>query len=281
MTANLLLVLKLSIVTLIFAVGLGSTPADLMYLWRRPKELLRSLLAMYVAVPLVALLVAKMLPLGVAVKTAILVLAISAGAPLLPKKLMKIGREGYVFSLVVTSSLLAVVVVPAWLALLGPLFGREASVEPRAVALIIAKAFLAPLVVGMLLRWPLSKVAERLSERILGVAGAALLVAGLTLLALHWRLLVEVGWGPLLALAGMTAVALAIGHVLGGPDPSDRTALAISCASRHVGIAMLAASTVPGPKTVALVLAYSLASAAVSIPYLKWRGRAAGAGSPG
>ena len=29
MTANLLLVLKLSIVTLIFAVGLGSTPADL------------------------------------------------------------------------------------------------------------------------------------------------------------------------------------------------------------------------------------------------------------
>jgi BASS family bile acid:Na+ symporter len=281
MTANLLLVLKLSIVTLIFAVGLGSTPADLIYLWRRPKELLRSLFAMYVAVPLAALLVAKTLPLGVAVKTAILVLAISAGAPLLPKKLMKIGREGYVFSLVVTSSLLAVVVVPAWLAFLGPLFGREASVDPGAVALIIAKAFLVPLVVGMLLRWPLAKVAERLSDRILRVAGAALLVAGLALLVLHWRLLVEVGWIPLLALAGMTAVALAIGHVLGGPDPSDRTALAISCASRHVGIAMLAASTVPGPKTVALVLAYSLASAAVSIPYLKWRGRVAGAGSPG
>ncbi len=273
MTANLVLVLKLAIVTLIFAVGLGSTPADLMYLWRRPKELLRSLLAMYVAVPLVALLVAKTLPLGVAVKTAILVLAISAGAPLLPKKLMKIGRKGYVFSLVVASSLLAVVVVPAWLAILGPLFGRDASVEPRAVALIIAKAFLAPLLAGMILRRPLAKIAERLSERILGVAGAALLVAGVALLVLHWRLLVEVGWGPLLALVGMTAVALAIGHVLGGPDPSDRTALAISCASRHVGIAMLAASTVPGPKTVALVLAYSLASAAVSIPYLKWRQR--------
>ena len=73
----------------------------------------------------------------------------------------------------------------------------------------------------------------------------------------------------------MTAVALAIGHALGGPDPADRTALAISCASRHVGIAMLAASTAPGPRTVALVLAYVLASAAVSIPYLKWRGRAA------
>ena len=123
----------------------------------------------------------------------------------------------------------------------------------------------------MLLRRPLSKIAERLSERILGVAGAALLLAGLTLLALHGRLILEIGWGPLLTLAGMTAVALAIGHALGGPDPANRTALAVSCASRHVGIAMLAASTVPGPRTVALVLAYLLASAAVSIPYLKWR----------
>jgi len=129
----------------------------------------------------------------------------------------------------------------------------------------------------MLLRWPLASVAERLSEWILGVAGAALTLAGLTLLALHWRLLAEVGWIPLLALAGMTTVALAIGHALGGPDPDDRTALAVSCATRHVGVAMLAASTVPGPRTVALVLAYALASAVVSIPYLKWRGR----GRPG
>jgi hypothetical protein len=36
---------------------------------------------------------------------------------------------------------------------------------------------------------------------------------------------------------------------------------------------MLAASTVPGPRTIALVIAYTIASAAVSIPYLKWRGR--------
>ncbi len=278
MTPTLLLVLKLSVVTLVFAIGLGSTPADLTYLWRRPAQLLRALLAMYVVVPVAALAVVKTLPLPISVETAILVLAISAGAPLLPRKLMKLGREGYVFSLVVTSSLLATVVVPAWLAVLGPLFGREASVEPRAVALVIAKACLAPLLVGMLLRWPLSKVADRLSEWLLGAGGAALALAGVTLLALHVNLLAAVGWIPLLALAGTTVMALAIGHALGGPDPDDRTALAISCAARHVGIAMLAASTTPGPQTVAIVLAYVLASALVSIPYLKWRGRAASSG---
>ena len=271
MTETLLLVLKLSVVTLIFAIGLGSTPADLVYLWRRPGQLVRSLLAMYVVVPVAAVVLARTLPLPVAVKTAILVLAISAGAPLLPRKLMKLGREGYVFSLVVTSSLLAVVAVPAWLEVLGTLFGREAELDPGAVALVVAKAFLAPLVLGMLLRWPLSSVAERLSQWVLGAAGAALTAAGLALLVLHGGALVAVGVVPLLALVATTLVALAIGHALGGPDPDDRTALAVSCATRHVGIAMLAASTVPGPRIAVLVLAYVLASAVVSIPYLRWR----------
>ena len=271
MTETLLLVLKLSVVALIFAIGLGSTPADLVYLWRRPGQLVRSLLAMYVVVPVAAVVLARTLPLPVAVKTAILVLAISAGAPLLPRKLMKLGREGYVFSLVVTSSLLAVVAVPAWLQVLGTLFGREADLDPGAVALVIAKSFLAPLVLGMLLRWPLSSVAERLSQWLLGAAGAALTAAGLALLVLHGGALVAVGVVPLLALVATTLVALAIGHALGGPDPDDRTALAVSCATRHVGIAMLAASTVPGPRIAVLVLAYVLASAVVSIPYLRWR----------
>jgi len=275
MTAAILLVLKLSIVALIFGIGLGSTPADFGYLWRRPALLFRSLLAMYVAVPLAALAAVKWLVLPIPVKTAILVLAISAGAPLLPKKLIRLGRESYVFSLVVTSSLLAVVTVPAWLLVLAPLFGRESAVEPGAVGLVIAQAFLAPLVLGMLLRWPLSRVAERLSDLILKAGSILLLVAGLSLLATHVRLLAEIGWLPLVSLAGLTAVALAIGHALGGPNPDDRTALAVVCGTRHVGIAMLAASAVPGPRTIALVLAYLVASAAVSIPYLRWRRRGA------
>jgi bile acid:Na+ symporter, BASS family len=270
-TETLLLVLKLSVVALIFAIGLGSTPADLAYLWRRPGQLARSLLAMYVAVPVAAVVAAKTLPLPLTVKTAILALAISAGAPLLPRKLMKLGREGYVFSLVVTSSLLAVVAVPAWLQIIGTLFGREADLDPGAVAVVIAKAFLVPLLLGMLVRWPLPAVSERFSEWLLGAAGAVLTASGLALLLLHGRALASVGFFPILALVATTLVALAIGHALGGPDPDDRTALAVSCATRHVGIALLAASTVPGPRIAVLVLAYVLASAVVSIPYLRWR----------
>jgi len=59
MTAALLLVLKTCVATLLCAIGLGSTPADLAYLLRRPALLSRSLLAMYVAVPLAALAIVR------------------------------------------------------------------------------------------------------------------------------------------------------------------------------------------------------------------------------
>jgi len=282
----LLLTLKAAVAALILAIGLGSTAADLGYLWRRPRLLLRSVLAMYLVVPLAVLALVKVLPLSAGVKTALLVLAISAGAPLLPRKLMHLGREGYVFSLVVTSSLVAVVLVPAWVAMLAAHFDRQTTVTPVAVATAIARTFLAPLLLGMLLRWPLSRVADRLSDAILKAGGIVLLLGVVALLAVQGGLLLEAGWRPLLALAGLTVVALLVGHVLGGPDPDDRTALAVCCATRHVGIAILAASVVPGPRVATLVLAYLLASAMVAIPYVQWRRRTAarepgGAGAAG
>jgi hypothetical protein len=68
-------------------------------------------------------------------------------------------------------------------------------------------------------------------------------------------------------------VALAIGHALGGPEGDDRTALAIACATRHVGIALLVAATFPGPRTAVLVVAYLLVMVVVTVPYIKWRKR--------
>jgi BASS family bile acid:Na+ symporter len=77
----------------------------------------------------------------------------------------------------------------------------------------------------------------------------------------------------MLALVALMVVALAIGHALGGPDPDDRTALAVACATRHVGLAVLVASAFPGIHTMTVIAAYAIASLLVSIPYLAWRRR--------
>ncbi len=271
MTTLLLIALKVAVGVLILAIGLGSTFADLLYIWRRPALLLRSLLAMYVLVPLAAVLLVSLLPLGTAVKAALLVLAVSAGAPLLPRKLGALGSDAYVFSLVVLSSLLAIVLVPAWLALAGNAFGVAAELEPSAVASVIAKSFLLPLLVGLVLRKLFPALAERFADRLMAAAGLVLAGSALILLATHWQVFMEMQNIGMLSLVLLLLAALAIGHAMGGPAADDRTALAIACATRHVGLAVLVASSFPGPKTTVLIAAYIVASAAVSIPYLKWR----------
>src|SRR5277367_1160042 len=116
MTATLLILLKVAVAIIILAIGMDSTLRDASYLWRRPGLLLRSVLAMYVLLPLATLALVKVLTLAPGVEIGLLVLAVSAGAPLLPRKLMKIGDGAYIFSLVVTSSLLAVFWFPSgWL----------------------------------------------------------------------------------------------------------------------------------------------------------------------
>ena len=271
MTAILLSLLKLSVVALLLAIGMLTTKKEITYLWRRPKLLLRSLLAMYVLIPLAAIAFVSILPLADGLKLAVFVLAISAGAPLLPKKLMGIGADEYVLSLVVTASVLAIFTVPAWSAALGPLFGKESHLAPVEVAMLIAKSFLLPMICGMLVRKYFPDKSELFADQILTIAGLILALSAIVLLAINWQLLVKAGWPALLTLSGLTLLSLVIGHLMGGEEPGERTALAVSCATRHLGLAVLVAAAVPGPKTAVFIAAYLVSSAIVVIPYLKWQ----------
>lgn len=271
MTPILLIGLKIAVLALILAIGLSSTLADITHLWRRPWQLLRALFAMYVAIPVVVFLALKALALPDSTEIALLVLAVSAGAPLLPRKLMKVGHESYMISLVATSSIVAVVAVPAWIEILKPIYALTVDISSREVAAVIAKSFVGPLVIGMLIRWRFPALGALLADRFLAGAGLLLAVCALALVAVHAPLLLTLGWPSLVSLVALTLVALAIGHLLGGPDENDRTALAIACATRHVGIAIVVAASLPGPRITVLVAAYVLAAALVSIPYLKMR----------
>jgi predicted Na+-dependent transporter len=271
MTPPLLLLLKASVGAIIFAIGMDATPADATYLWRRPALLGRSLLAMYVAVPLAALLMVRLLALPPGVEAALLVLAVSAGAPLLPKKLLPVGNGAYTFSLVVTSSLMAIVLVPAWLALLGPLFGGSVDLDPTRVAWLLAKGFFIPLVAGMAVRAVAPRLAEAIAEKVILGAGVVLSVGAVALLAMNLGVLAAVRWPGVLALVALLAIALAIGHLFGGPTEDDRTTLAVASATRHLGIALIVAASLPGPRTAVMVAVYFITAAAVTIPYLRWR----------
>jgi BASS family bile acid:Na+ symporter len=269
--ATLMQVLKISVSVLIMAIGMQSTVGDLTYLWRRPWLLLKSMLAMYVLVPLVAVALVRLLPLDFGLKVAVVVVAISAGAPLVPRKLMPLKNDAYVFSVIANSSLLAIVTVPLWLIALSNFSGATPDITPLEVGRLIGRTFLLPLAVGMGVRMQMPSLSEKVSDILLKAGGIVLGLGGLLLLVLGWPLLSEAGWISLLVLAVLTALSLVVGHLMGGPDEEDRTALAISCATRHLGIAVLIAAAVPGQRIGVLVVAYLVASLVASIPYIRWR----------
>lgn len=273
MTETLMILLKLSIIAIIVAVGAATAPSDLAYLWRRPRLLIRSLLAMYVLVPLVAFVLVLVCPITPGVKAALLVLAVSAGAPLLPKKLMRVGTPEYVFSLLAASSLVAIVAVPVWVALLSAYFEVTVDLPVHKVVLAIVKAILLPLAIGMVIRIAAPTWAARLSNRVIAIASLVLAVSAVALLAVHWEVVMAVPLPGVVALAILLLTALLIGQVMGGPQPGDRTALAIACATRHVGIALVVAGEFTSPKTAVLIVAYILTAVVISSLYLAWRGR--------
>jgi len=70
-------------------------------------------------------------------------------------------------------------------------------------------------------------------------------------------------------------VGLVVGHLLGGPDPNNRTILALATATRHPGVALvIAAGNFPGQKLVLpALLLYLIVCSLASAPYVMWRRR--------
>ena len=258
----------------LFAIGMTSSLRDLTYLWRRPWLLAKSLFAMYVLVPAFAISMATGLELTPGTGAAVVILAVCAGAPLLPRKLMKVDADpDLIVSLVVTTSLLSIVTIPLSLRWLDRYLSFEAAGDPSQIARLIVLSFLAPFLAGMTVRALAPKFADRIDDPMIRMAGIALLLCTLLVLVMRRELLLDLGWGSFLAFVALVAFSIAVGHLLGGPSEIGRTSLALACASRHVGLALLIAANARGPRALTLVAGYVLASTVVSIVYLFWRRR--------
>ena len=267
------LLVRVCILSTVFALGLNATRDEVVYLVHRPGLLVRSFLAMYVLTPLIAVLLVLAFHAPVPVEIAVLLMAISAGAPVLPKKLLHLGANpSYVYSLAVIMALLAIVTVPLSLAVLSAFFHRDASVPPGQVASAITTVFLAPLFAGMVVRYLWPTLAERIGEPLITYAGILLLALILLIVATNFFAVMSMGLPAFLLIVVMTFAALAVGHALGGPEPNDRTTLALACAARFPALGLLIASlNFPNAKPLPIVVAYLLASNLTVFLYIRWR----------
>ncbi len=272
MRALVPLAIQASIVLTVFGLALGMSLDRTGHLLRRPGMLVRSLVAMNVVMPLVAVALGVAFALHPAVKIALVALSVSPVPPLLPRKELKAGGEAsYVIGLLVAAALLAIVFVPAAMALLGWAFGLSIHVPVAPVARIVTITVLAPLTAGLLVRRVAPSFAVRMAGPISMVATALLVVAAVPVLfASGPAILSLIGNGTVAAFLAFSLIGLAAGHLLGGPRPAERVVLALTTASRHPGVALAIVTAAFPDQTLAMpaVALYLLVVGITSTLYL-------------
>ena len=268
----LVLALQTSIVLTVFGFGLQTTLADLQYLVRRPGLLVRSLVSMFVVMPIVAVVLVRAFELRASFEIALIALAISPVPPLLPGKESKAGGEsGYALGLMAVVAVLAIVVVPLSVEILERYFGRSLQMPPVAIARVVGITIVLPLITGVLVRTIAPSVAARLARPAKIVSTVLLVVGAAALLIAAFPVVLGVIDGAtLLAMAVFVGIGLGAGHWLGGPHREEASVLALSTASRHPAIAFAVAKlNFPDePSLGATILLYLIVVTVLSLPYV-------------
>jgi BASS family bile acid:Na+ symporter len=205
-------------------------------------------------------------------------MALSPVPPLVPGQQLSVGgRKEYAYGVYAILALLAVIVVPAGLALATRAFGRHDSIPVLSMAEFVLTGVVIPLAIGSAVRRLAPALAARLAPWTYRLSLLLVLLAFLPVVASLWPAIVGlIGNGTLLVMAAVVVISLVGGHLLGGPDRTDRANLAIASSVRHPGIAiMLANANFADHRVTAAVLLFMLVGLVVGVPYKQWIKRSA------
>jgi BASS family bile acid:Na+ symporter len=275
--ALVLLGIKISIVITVLGIGLSTRRGDATSVFRDPAQLVRSLLAMQVIVPLFAIFVVRTFDLEIPVKIALVALSVSPVPPIWPKRTLQAGGEqAYTIGLLVASSTLSILIIPSAVEMMESIFSVPVRVSPASIGNVAFVTVLLPLFVGIEIRrlWP--RFANRASETVIKTGFALLVLCAVPLLVKSLPAMASlIGNGTLLTMIALVLVGLGAGHLLGGPVEGERTVLGLACATRHPAIALtIAMANFPNERLVpAAIILYLLVSFIVSTPYVMWNKR--------
>ena len=275
-TQMVMLALQVSILCTVFGFGLKATPEDLTYVIRHPGLLARSITAMLLVMPVLAILAVRLLDLRHTTAVLLVTLAISPVPPLLPQRQVKGGGgRSYGLGLMAWCALLAIGIVPIWIAVLSRIFGHEFVASPRDIARVLLVAAIAPLLAGMGVRALSPAFADRLARPVIVTASILLPVAVMAMLVDSWHAVwAAAGAGTIVALTAFIIAGLVVGDRLGQPNADHAVVLALSTACRHPAIALaIASANFPGEGFAGTILLYVILNLLLGIPYLAWHRR--------
>ena len=264
-----------TVATAMFRLGLAIAPQDYPAAFRRSALMARALFCNLLAMPAIAIGVARLFDLSPGAEAGIVLMAIAPGAPMALRRSLGAGADAaFAVSLQVVLAAVTVVSMPLSMALLDEAYGTVAQVSPATLARQVFVMQWLPLAAGCVARRYLGRRALRVEPLAASIATALLVLFVSLVLADIWRPVWSAHWRVALAILVATWLALALGHAMGRPEPATCTALAIGTAARNAGLALLVTAVNRVPEEVqATVLAYLLLSALAATPYVLWRRR--------
>ena len=252
------------VVSSMMAMGVGFTVRQIIDALRDVRLVLLALLANFVAMPLGALALDKMLRLDEPLGVGLLLLGTAAGAPFLPK-LTELAKGNLPFAVGIMM-LLAIGTV-GYLPLVLPLLLPGVTVNSAKIAGWLFLLTLLPLAAGLALRARYGRLAAQVKP-VLDWVTNVLVPMVLLLAAANTDTILHVfGTGGILAGLLLIALGFGIGWMLGGPGIDTRRALALGTGQRNIAAALVVASeSFSDPSVVIMVIVVTIVGLLTLMP---------------
>lgn len=261
-----------AVFTVMFSIGLMLGRGHVVTMIERRVVLARLVFVVVVLVPALAVLGLHVLGVRGPVAVGVVLVLISPGAPVALRRALDAGgHPEFAPALHLAIVVLAVLTVPATVAILDWIYAADFKASPFDIARQVFFAQLAPLALGASLRAVRPAFAARVEPQLVRFGNLLLLVLAVLLLVDLPSIVDAVGWTPLIAGVAVTVCALALGWTLAWRDPGVRPAAAITAAMRNPGLALVIATLNRAPPDVtAAVVGYALGLGLTLIAFMRW-----------
>ncbi len=227
------------------AMGLGLTIPRIVEPLRDVRMVALLLAANFVAVPLVAIAAAKILPMEEAAATAVIIIGCCAGAPFLPKLALLAKGDP---ALSVGAMVLLMVVTVIYAPIVVPLVVEGAKVDPWEIASSLILFMLIPLGIGLLIKARYEELADSWVGTAAQISSVALLIGIGAALFVTWRDIIgAIGSWIFIGTVIILVAGLVFGYLAGyGRSRGDMTVTALATAQRNISAAIVVAASLSG-----------------------------------
>ena len=272
----LVTLIRVALWTATFAVMLGGAlrvgPAAFRRLRERPGLFARTLVAIWVAVPVVNIAVVFGLGVTGLGATTLLIMSVCPGVPLLLASTRSVrGAVSTAFLALLLSAAIEPLMLPLWTRVMTGIQPADLTIQAIDVMQVRVPTLWLPIAVGFAVRaaWPrVAGVLARISDGvfIVGVAASAIVV-----IIQGLPLLVQTPMRTFIAAAVITVGDALIGYWAGWPHREDQKAIALAAALANPALALAVVEvSYPGFQASALVAVYLLVRGLVMVPFEFW-----------